>query len=376
MNSTTVAITRCSTYSSQDILDSLRVICDSAGMPDPRGKTVLLKPNILSDALPEKAITTRPEVMQAMIKLLKERGAARILVGDSPGINGPGFLPRLSGIDAVCKAEGVIWCDFSKDTRLHTIPGTYGRRLPLPTLLEEVDLLISMAKMKTHQLMYVTGCVKNLFGTVPGLHKSPCHMMYPTRESFSRMMAGLYSVLKPSFGIMDAVIAMEGAGPAGGTPRHMGLLLASTDCTALDVAQSTIMGYEPLSIPLTKELLDRKYTSWHHLDQIFYPLLDANQLVVKDYQRIEQNGKSGLFSSLIGPFFTRYLRLRHQRKEARPLFIEASCIACGKCVRICPGKALELHKEHRIIADYNACIRCYCCHEVCPADAIEIEKRI
>jgi len=190
------------------------------------------------------------------------------------------------------------------------------------------------------------------------------------------MMAGLYSVLKPSFGIMDAVIAMEGAGPAGGTPRHMGLLLASTDCTALDVAQSTIMGYEPLSIPLTKELLDRKYTSWHHLDQIFYPLLDANQLVVKDYQRIEQNGKSGLFSSLIGPFFTRYLRLRHQRKEARPLFIEASCIACGKCVRICPGKALELHKEHRIIADYNACIRCYCCHEVCPADAIEIEKRI
>jgi len=375
MSSVGVAIAHCPTYASQEVLESLRMICEAAGMPETRGKTVLLKPNILSDVLPGKAITTRPEVVQAMIKLLKERGAARILVGDSPGINGPGFLPRLSGIYEVCKAEGVEWCDFSKDTRLHTIPGTYGRKLPLPTLLDEVDLLISMAKMKTHQLMYVTGCVKNLFGTVPGLHKSPCHMMYPTRESFSRMMAGLYNVLKPSFGIMDAVIAMEGAGPAGGTPRHIGLLLASTDCTALDVAQSTIMGYDPLSIPLTKELLDRRYTTWHRLDQISYPLLSANQLVVQDFQRIEQKKKSGLFSSLIGPFFTRHLRTRHQRKEARPLFLEESCIACGKCVKICPAKALDLQKEHRIEVDYDACIRCYCCHEVCPADAIKIEEK-
>jgi len=375
MRNIDVAIAKCPTYAEKELLECLRNICDAAGMPDPKGKTVLLKPNILSDAPPEKAITTRPEIISAMIRILKERGAARILVGDSPGINGPAFVPRISGIDAVCKQEDVPWCDFSKDPVMRVIPGTYGRKLPVPAVLEEVDMLISVSKMKTHQLMYVTGSVKNLFGMVPGLQKSTCHMKYPTRESFARMMAGLYSVLKPSFGIMDAIVSMEGAGPANGSPRHTGLLMASCDCTALDVAQSTIMGYVPLSIPLTKELLDRHLTVWRKIEDISYPLLNANNLILSDYKRIDQQKHTSFFNVLIGPLFTRYIKLRHQRNEPRPIFTIQTCIACGKCVLICPGKAIELNSEKKIIVDYNKCIRCYCCHEVCPVDAITIEER-
>ncbi|MHC1693476.1 MAG: DUF362 domain-containing protein [Sphaerochaetaceae bacterium] len=370
-----VAITHCDTYTAEHLLESLRIICDAALMPDPKGKTVLLKPNILSDAPVEKSITTHPQIIRAMIRLLKERGALRILVGDSPGIHVTEFIPRDSGIYNVCQEESVQWCDFAKEPVMHTIPGTYGYRLPLPSVLEEVDLLISVCKMKTHQLMYTTGCVKNLFGLVPGLHKSSCHMMYPTRESFSRMIAGLYQVAAPSFAVMDAIVSMEGAGPASGLPRHTGLLMASCDCTAVDVAESLIMGYEPFSIPLTKELYDRRLTGWRQLGDITYPLLDASKLVVHDYKRIQQQPKTHLLNSLIGPLFTRYIKLKHQKKEPRPLFNAQTCIACGKCVNICPGKALHIGKSRKAEVDYNSCIRCYCCHEVCPVNAITIEKK-
>lgn len=369
-----VAIDRCNTYAAEDLDTTIERVCDAALLPDVRGKRVLLKPNILSDALPERAVTTRPELMASLIRLLYTRGADQVLVGDSPGIHGPGFSPKLSGIARVCEEEGARWCDFAGDSVMHRIPGTFGLRLPLPNILDEVDLVISVAKMKTHQLMYATGSVKNLFGMVPGLHKSSCHMRYPTRESFAKMLAGLYGLIAPHFAVMDAIVSMEGPGPAGGMPRHTGLILASGDPTALDVAQSIIMGYDPLSMALTRELRNRNLTSWHTVKDIEYPLLCASDLIISDYKRIRQERRTRLFSSLLSPLFTRRIKLHQRRHEPKPLFDIDTCIGCGRCVQICPGKALSLDKERRIMADYSACIRCYCCHEVCPVDAITIEN--
>lgn len=370
-----VAIERCETYQPSELDSVVKRICEAATFPVLEGKQVLLKPNILSDASPEKAITTRPEVIAALIRYCYAKKAKTVFVGDSPGIHGPNFIPKTSGIGDVCHQEGAIWCEFAKDPVMHRIPGTFGLKLPLPHITDEIDIIISVAKMKTHQLMYATGSVKNLFGMVPGLHKSACHMRYPTRESFARMLAGLYATIKPHYAIMDAIVSMEGPGPAGGIPRHTGLLLASPDPTALDTAQAIIMGYDPYTIPLIKELHDRKLTEWDRIEDITYPLLRADELIVHDYKRIKQEKKTHLLMALFGPLVSRYSQLRLQQREPKPIFDNDVCIRCGKCVKICPGKALSLDKTQGIVADYSACIRCYCCHEVCPADAITIEKR-
>ena len=367
----TVAIANCETYNSEELDRVIASICESANFPDVMGKKVLLKPNILSDALPEKAITTRPEVIGALIRYCKEKGAKQVLVGDSPGIHGPSFVPKTSGIGQICAQEGALWCEFAKDPEMYRIAGTFGLKLPLPKVMQEADIIISVAKLKTHQLMYATGSVKNLFGMVPGLHKSACHMRFPTRESFARMLAGLYAVIRPHFAIMDAIVSMEGAGPAGGIPRHTGLMLASSDPSALDVAQSIIMGYEPFSLPLIKELHDKKLTSWHRLDDIAYPLLDANNLIIEDFKNAFKS--CDLILSPVAP--TPAFKIGEKTEDPLKIFDNDICIRCGRCVRICPGKALELDIETGIMADYSACIRCYCCHEVCPADAITIEKR-
>lgn len=374
-NKATVAITKCETYEAEPLNKALREILDSAFLPTVKGKVILLKPNILSDAKPEKAITTRPEIIRELIKILFEKGAKTIYVGDSPGIHGNSFFPRSSGIGKVCQEEGAIWAEFAKDPVMTPIGGLFKLKFPLPKILNEVDIIISVAKMKTHQLMYATGSVKNLFGMVVGLHKSASHMRYPTREAFAKMLAGLYGVIKPHFAVMDAIISMEGAGPAAGLPRHTGLLLASNDPTAIDVAQSIIMGYEPFSVPLTKALHNRRLTKWRNIDEINYPLLKAKDLVIPDFKLIEQDKKQSLFNALIVPLFTKHLKKVHRQKEPKPLFDRLICIGCNRCVEICPAKAIILDGEKKAVVDYKACIRCYCCHEVCPVNAIEIEKR-
>ncbi len=79
-----VAITECRTYDFSSVSSAIEKIIANSDFPDVDGKTVLLKPNILSDAKPEDGITTNPVIVEAMIQILKSRNASRIIVGDSP----------------------------------------------------------------------------------------------------------------------------------------------------------------------------------------------------------------------------------------------------------------------------------------------------
>ncbi len=368
-----VAIQRCRTYERELLTSAFTEIMDTGDFPEVKGKNILLKPNILSDSPPEKAITTHPLVLESIIRLLQERGASRIYVGDSPGLHGSHFTPRHSGIEQVCLDTGASWVNFADQPVMKKIPYTYGRSLPLPSILENVDLVFSLAKMKSHQLMYFTGAVKNMFGLVPGLHKSGTHMLYPTVESFSRLITGLYAVAKPHYAFLDGIVSMEGAGPAGGDVRYTGLLMGSPDAAALDIVMASIMGYEIGNIPLLKELMRRKLTEARSLEDISFPLLDAKTLTISDFKRIPQKQRIRMLRTLIGPLFTKRFRYFIVRNKPKPIFDPVTCISCGKCIAICPGKALQFDGEKHIQADYRTCIRCYCCAEVCPADAITIE---
>ena len=367
-----VSIVRCESYEPSLVEKAVREACISAGMPDVQDKTILLKPNILSDSKEELGITTHSQVVRSVIRFLKEQGAKRILIGDSPGLHTPNFRPRASGIWKVIQEEEVEWADFTDHPTTYTIPYSRNKKLPLPSLLEEVDLLFSLPKMKTHQLMYATGAIKNLFGLVPNLHKSPCHLSFPTREQFASLMVGIATVAKASFALMDGVIAMEGPGPANGLSLPIGLILASKDLVALDYAQAEIMGYNPIDVPIVAEGLKRGLGK----APSEYPNLKAHDLVKTDYKRIDVQKKTRFFHALILPFFAGpFVRWRVKRQRKAPLFLEEACILCKKCIQICPVDALQVEKKH-VVIDENRCIRCYCCHEVCPASAILVDEEI
>ncbi len=361
-----VAIAKCPKYEYELVKKTLDEIVAVTDFPSVRGKYVLIKPNVLSDAPKEKNITTNPLVVKAVIEIVKERGAERIICGDSPGLPGASFRAKGCEIADVCEEEGVEWVDFLSSPVEHILPS--GIKVPVARCIDEVDIVISVSKMKTHQLMLATGCVKNMFGIVPGLNKSPLHLRARTPEAFAEVILDIYSIHKPEYSVMDGVISMEGAGPANGTLRQTGLLLGSSSAVALDRAEAVIMGYRAKDIPLLSAMEKREKGS----TEGEYPLLDPEEVAIKDFRRVPVK-KRGLISALILPYFSRHGERGMTRRRKEPVFDSTKCRACSKCIEICPAKALVL-KERKVVINKGRCIRCYCCHEMCPFDAIIVEK--
>jgi len=363
-----ISIVECNDYTGENLQKALREAVNKSPMPIIKGKTILLKPNILSDSASSACITTNPEFLRQVIRLLKEEGASKIYVGDSPGLATLGFKPVKCGIYDVIKEEKVTWVDFAKNPTNHKLNvGKKKINLPMASIIDEVDLIFSLPKLKTHELMYATGAIKNLFGLVPGLHKSPNHLYFPSRTSFAKLVVEIYKVVKADYTIMDGIIGMEGPGPANGKPKAMNLIIAGSSLPGVDAAQAIIMGYEPTQIPILRELQRQKLFNTSDNE---YPVLDFKDLPKKNFEKIEIRNKTKFFSTLIVPFLSRGIEEKKQKKEKTPVFND-NCIKCGKCVKICPAKALTMTRNG-VKIDKEICIRCYCCHEVCPANAIDI----
>ncbi|HEY9055133.1 MAG TPA: DUF362 domain-containing protein, partial [Rectinemataceae bacterium] len=89
-----VALVSCQDYSADALEEALSEAARAAGMPDPRGLRVLVKPNLLKGAAPERAVATHPEFLRAAIRILKAKGAASVMVGDSPAWQGSAAAAR------------------------------------------------------------------------------------------------------------------------------------------------------------------------------------------------------------------------------------------------------------------------------------------
>ena len=354
------AITRSADYSEENLRKALLEIIDNSEFPSVSGKTVLIKPNILFDAPPEKAITTDYRAVEALMIILKEMGCSRIIVGDSPGTQTGKLQPRACGILDAAARQGAYLSDFREECRTHEVDGL---SIPMASALDEADVVISFAKFKTHQLMSATGTVKNMFGTIPGLNKSPMHLRYRNPETFSRFLIKLYKECHVDYALMDAVIGMEGPGPGSGSPRHIGLMMGSANGYAVDKAEGIIMGYP--SLPLIKTAEDEM----PGITDAEYPLLRPEELVIPDYIRIKSGVKNTFRSLIIGSL----LNVLHRDGSGRskPVFDAAKCRACSRCVNVCPAKALSI-KDGHVVFDKKKCISCYCCHEMCPFDAIKV----
>ncbi len=365
-----VSILKCPDYGEEKVVQIMNKLLDSAGLDKISGKKILLKPNILYAAQPAKAVTTHPSVLKAVIKYL-QKNSNTIFVGDSPAFQNQEAAASKAGLKQVTDECGATWQDFTQTATIPAPDGKLVKNFQLATILKDVDIVISLPKMKTHSLMYYTGAIKNLFGLVPGLSKSALHLRFPDRDNFAQMIVDLNLAVKPNYAIMDAIVGMEGPGPGSGYPRNVGLLLASDNVLALDLTAARIMGYKAETLPILSQALECGF--WLKPgESINYPLEKAEDLLIKDYHLIHHLHDASMFRDYMPEWA---FRLVKNLTVKRPVFNPKICKLCGECVRICPAKALSV-QENRIKADYTKCIRCYCCHEICSHHAITLKKKL
>jgi uncharacterized protein (DUF362 family)/NAD-dependent dihydropyrimidine dehydrogenase PreA subunit len=363
-----ISVRKCNEYDVNEIKDLISEIYKSTEGPEVRGKKILVKPNILTDDDPAKCISTNPVAVEAMIRFLQEIGAT-VFAGDSPAVHNQKFRAEKSGIQSVCEKTGAIWIDFMKNPIERKLRKG---KIRIASVVEEVDLIISMPKFKNHELVYFTGAIKNTLGLVPGFTKAKQHALHQDRSSFGEFLVDLNEAVLPDYFFMDAIMGMEGPGPGRGIPVKIGLVLGSTNPLVLDITASKIAGYEPIVVPTSKTAFFRK--KWlQNMEDIIYDGPEISSILKKDFRKVPITGNRNIAMQFV------MKRIKPLRKlERRPVFIHENCTGCLKCVKICPVNAIQMHtvKENYIVLTDSKCIRCFCCSEVCTDNAVEVRRKV
>ena len=219
--------------------------------PPVRGRRVLLKPNIVeyeSGAM----VNTNPVVIAGAIEAFRRAGAREIVVGEGPGHRrDTEYLLAASGLSAYLRELRVPFVDLNvDDVRPVQLRSRFMGRdsLMLPVEVLKSDVVVSMAKLKTHHWAGMTAAMKNLCGIVPGaIYGWPKNVLH--FSGIDSSIVDLNATIRPGFAIVDAIVAMEGDGPIMGTPRKCGFLAMGTDPVAVDATCARIMGLEPRKLP-------------------------------------------------------------------------------------------------------------------------------
>lgn len=348
------------------------------------GSRVLLKPNFIAPARPERAVTTDPRFILAVAEVVKNAKPSKISIGDSPGFGSAArVINRIfqkgqlkeSGIDVV-----ELQTSYRPEKVSHT-DGTTFRHIEIAKEIEQFDVIINLPKVKTHVQTVLTLAVKNLFGCVVGMRKKQWHLKSGIdEERFARFLLDLSNVIAPSLTIVDGIVGMDGNGPQWGRARELNFIIASSSCIAVDRVVAELLCYDVTKVP-TLKVAERDMARGSRIEQIMILGECLERLKVSDFNPARGiSTESWIIPSRISPLIKNAL-------TPKPKIKRQVCELCGICVSHCPsevilifdkkGKRVELDKNlkkghHFAEINHRKCIRCFCCYELCPSGAVEI----
>jgi uncharacterized protein (DUF362 family) len=211
-----------------------------------KNSTAFIKPNFTFPSY-KPGVTTTPEVLRAILEVLKNR-AGRIIVGESDGGNNSFKADEAfqgHNMYQICQESSAELINLSK------LPSTIVKEeicgktveVELPRLLlEEIDCFISVPVLKVHVMTTVTLSLKNSWGCVPDTMRCLQH------QDIDYKLTLIAKHLKPSIIIVDGTYALDRHGPMYGNALKTDLLLVSDNTVAADAMGARLMGFDPRRI--------------------------------------------------------------------------------------------------------------------------------
>lgn len=363
-----VSLRRCSCYERSSVAATVGAIAAdlAGGLKNivPAGARVLLKPNLLRPATPEQVVCPHPELVRAVAQSCIDAGAARVRIGDSPGISTARRVAEKSGIAQVARELGIEVVEFEDTATVPTPEGFIHRQFTIAAEVLRSDIIINIAKCKTHAIMGLTLAVKNLYGVLVGKQKARWHFQCGRdHRFFARLLVELAYTVNPALSIVDAVVGMEGNGPGNGTPRHLGFIAASRDMLSLDRIVADIVGFSPDAIPTFAAARDMGFDiATEHIHVVGDRIEDVAVRNLRPASHMHVEGP--LPVRILGALLRRWM-------TTRPAVDPERCRSCGMCAQVCPASCISFpHKGGPPVFDEQRCIRCFCCQEICPDGAI------
>jgi len=175
------------------------------------------------------------------------------------------------------------------------------------------------------------------------------------------MLVDVFQLRVPDLFIVDAVVGMEGNGPASPDLRDIGLILASDNGVALDAVIATLMGCDPGLLRFLEKANEAGLGDYdlNHIEILgeLEPLLDFKIPPLGGEAIMDNEAMQGMIL---------------HRTLLRPQADPELCTACGTCIDQCPVSALSMDEDIPKV-DADTCITCFCCQEMCPEKAIALK---
>ncbi|MGC8658846.1 MAG: DUF362 domain-containing protein [Desulfomonilaceae bacterium] len=334
-----------------------------------RSDKVLLKPNLLTSAPPERGVVTHPSFVEAVASLVIDHGA-KVFLGDSPPLGNLNRVLSKSGYDDFMRRLDVKPCPFTRKRTLECVEGRVFRRLDLAAEVFDFDTVINLPKFKTHTQMGLTLAVKNLFGTVLGTDKASWHLRAGKNiDDFATVLVQILEQVKPAVSIMDGILGMEGNGPNNGPPRFIGIVAAGKDAVALDTVLASLVNF-PANVLRTCVIGQELGLGVADLARITILGDELKGFPIPDFRQAKSVTMAWNLS-----YWNPIRRFLENHIITKPIIDHSVCKRCGVCIAHCPPSAIS-ERNGSLSIDRKKCISCFCCQELCENDAINVFEPI